>query len=137
MPCAGWHDGRKGIGYSNDDRRRLRAIHAAGGARCCLQVPNGLAAEQAALTEPLAVGLHAVANASGSRRDVPLVVGCGPVGLAVIAGAENDRPRTRSLPPTSRPHGAHWRAGWARTSSSIRPATSPFRELARGRRDDG
>jgi threonine dehydrogenase-like Zn-dependent dehydrogenase len=50
-----------------------------------LPVPNGLAPELAALTEPMAVGLHAVGLASLSSRDVPLVIGCGPVGLAVIA----------------------------------------------------
>jgi len=33
----------------------------------------------------MAVGLHAVAKARLERQDVPLVVGCGPVGLAVIA----------------------------------------------------
>ncbi len=37
-------------------------------------------------TEPIAVGWHAVQNARLTAEDVPLVVGCGPVGLAVIAG---------------------------------------------------
>jgi threonine dehydrogenase-like Zn-dependent dehydrogenase len=50
-----------------------------------LEVPNGLAAEHAALTEPLAVGIHAVAKANVCGDEVPLVIGCGPVGLAVIA----------------------------------------------------
>ena len=50
-----------------------------------LEVPNGLAAEHAALTEPLAVGVHAVAMAGIKGGEVPLVIGCGPVGLAVIA----------------------------------------------------
>src|SRR3954452_20099251 len=50
-----------------------------------LEVPNGLAAEHAALTEPLAVGMHAVAKANVRGGEVPLVIGCGPVGLAVIA----------------------------------------------------
>lgn len=48
-------------------------------------VPNGLDARRAALTEPLAVGLHAVNAARLSPGDVALVVGCGPIGLAVIA----------------------------------------------------
>ena len=51
-----------------------------------LEVPNGLPTEHAATTEPMAVGVHAVAKANVSARDVALVVGCGPVGLAVIAG---------------------------------------------------
>src|SRR5260221_12663108 len=51
-----------------------------------LEVPNGFPAEHAALTEPLAVGIHAVEKAALTRDDVPLVVGCGPVGLAAIVG---------------------------------------------------
>ena len=50
-----------------------------------LPVPNGLGTERAALTEPMAVGWHAVAMARLTAEDVPLVIGCGPVGLAVIA----------------------------------------------------
>jgi threonine dehydrogenase-like Zn-dependent dehydrogenase len=50
-----------------------------------LPVPNGLTTEHAALTEPMAVGLHAVAKARLETDDAPLVIGCGPVGLAVIA----------------------------------------------------
>jgi len=50
-----------------------------------IPVPNGLSAQRAALTEPLAVGVHAVAQADLEPGDVPLVLGCGPIGLAVIA----------------------------------------------------
>ena len=50
-----------------------------------LEVPNGLSTEHAALTEPMAVGFHAVEKARMQKDDVPLVLGCGPVGLAVIA----------------------------------------------------
>ena len=50
-----------------------------------LEVPNGLDPRHAALTEPMAVGLHAV-NKSGIRPgDGAVVLGSGPVGLAVIA----------------------------------------------------
>jgi len=50
-----------------------------------LEVPNGLDPRHAALTEPMAVGLHAV-NKSGIEQGTgALVLGCGPVGLAVIA----------------------------------------------------
>lgn len=51
-----------------------------------LEVPNGLSSDVAALTEPMAVGWHAVEQARLGADDVPLVIGCGPVGLAVIAG---------------------------------------------------
>ncbi|MBP7704696.1 MAG: zinc-binding dehydrogenase [Caulobacter sp.] len=50
-----------------------------------LEVPNGLSTEHAALTEPMAVGDHAVASAALDKNSVALVIGCGPVGLAVIA----------------------------------------------------
>jgi len=50
-----------------------------------LPVPSGLPTEHAALTEPMAVGLHAVNKARLEPDDAPLVIGCGPVGLAVIA----------------------------------------------------
>jgi threonine dehydrogenase-like Zn-dependent dehydrogenase len=49
-----------------------------------LPVPNGLAPEVAALTEPLAVGLHAVRRGEVGKGQVAIVIGCGPVGLAVI-----------------------------------------------------
>jgi 2-desacetyl-2-hydroxyethyl bacteriochlorophyllide A dehydrogenase len=50
-----------------------------------LPVPNGLPTEAAALTEPFAVGAHAVAKARLDPNSVAVVIGCGPVGLAVIA----------------------------------------------------
>jgi threonine dehydrogenase-like Zn-dependent dehydrogenase len=49
-----------------------------------LELPNGLTPERAVLTEPLAVGWHAVRRAQISKRDVAVVIGCGPVGLAVV-----------------------------------------------------
>ena len=48
-------------------------------------VPDSLATDLAALTEPLAVGEHAVGLARLEAGQPCLVVGCGPVGLAVIA----------------------------------------------------
>ena len=50
-----------------------------------LEVPNGLSSEQAALTEPLAVGEHAVVMGDVGKDQAFMVVGCGPVGLAVTA----------------------------------------------------
>jgi threonine dehydrogenase-like Zn-dependent dehydrogenase len=49
-----------------------------------LEVPNCLPTDKSALTEPFAVGAHAVAKAKLEPKSVSLVVGCGPVGLAVI-----------------------------------------------------
>ena len=50
-----------------------------------LPVPDDVPAAAAALTEPLAVGLHAVNRSGIAKGDVALVAGCGPIGLAVIA----------------------------------------------------
>lgn len=47
-------------------------------------VPDGLAPEVAVLTEPMAIGLHAVRRGEVAKDDVAIVIGCGPVGLAVV-----------------------------------------------------
>lgn len=49
-----------------------------------LAVPNGLGADVAALTEPMAVALHAVHRGEVGKRQLAIVIGCGPVGLGVI-----------------------------------------------------
>jgi threonine dehydrogenase-like Zn-dependent dehydrogenase len=49
------------------------------------EVPNGLDFRPAALTEPMAVGLHAVNKSKITAGEGALVLGCGPVGLACIA----------------------------------------------------
>jgi threonine dehydrogenase-like Zn-dependent dehydrogenase len=48
-----------------------------------LPVPNGLSPVTAALTEPMAVGWHAVRRGEVGKGTVAVVIGCGPVGLAV------------------------------------------------------
>ncbi len=50
-----------------------------------IKVPTGLPSHIAALTEPLAVGVHAVAKSRITGGDAALVIGLGPVGLACIA----------------------------------------------------
>ncbi|MBN8872804.1 MAG: zinc-binding dehydrogenase [Rhodospirillales bacterium] len=74
----------QGIGYSNDIAGGF-AQYMPLAERMLLPVPNGLPAAHAALTEPMAVGWHAVQAARLTPADLPLVIGCGPVGLAVIA----------------------------------------------------
>ncbi|HYC00163.1 MAG TPA: zinc-binding dehydrogenase [Candidatus Limnocylindrales bacterium] len=87
MPIAIGASGLQTIGYSNDlpggyaERMLLTEM-------LLLPVPNGLPAHRAALTEPMAVGVHAVAKANLQPDDVALVLGCGPIGLAVIAALE-------------------------------------------------
>jgi threonine dehydrogenase-like Zn-dependent dehydrogenase len=57
-----------------------------------LPIPNGLDHRHAALTEPMAVGLHAVNKSGIQPGETALVVGCGPIGIAVIAAL-----RTRGI----------------------------------------
>ncbi len=84
IPLAVGSNGVQGIGYSNDYPGGYGELMVLA-ELFVLPVPNGLATEHAALTEPMAVGVHAVAKARLAPEDAPLVVGCGPVGLAVIA----------------------------------------------------
>jgi threonine dehydrogenase-like Zn-dependent dehydrogenase len=48
-------------------------------------LPNGLSPGLGVLTEPMAVGYHAVRRSEIKKGDAAIVIGCGPVGLAVIA----------------------------------------------------
>ncbi len=84
MPILVRASGVSTVGYSNDDPggygEYMRLMES-----FLLSVPAGLSTDHAALTEPMAVGLHAVKKAQLTRDDAPLVIGCGPVGLAVIA----------------------------------------------------
>ena len=84
MPVMLSAEGFAAIGYSNQypGGYAERMLLTAG---LCLAVPAGLDPRLAALTEPMAVGLHAVAKSGIKPGDAALVLGCGPVGLAVIA----------------------------------------------------
>jgi threonine dehydrogenase-like Zn-dependent dehydrogenase len=84
MPVVQTPTGIVTIGYSSDLPGGF-AEHMLLSEALCLPVPNGLDAEHAALTEPLAVGEHAVAMAEPEADHAFMVIGCGPVGLAVIA----------------------------------------------------
>ena len=50
-----------------------------------LPIPNGLNPQYASLAEPMAVGLHAVNKSGIQPGDSALVLGCGPIGIAIIA----------------------------------------------------
>ena len=86
VPIVVGPTGVEQIGYSNVYPGAL-AEHMVLQEMLLLPVPDGLSTDLAALTEPLAVGEHAVglAGLSEGERRPCLVVGCGPVGLAVIA----------------------------------------------------
>jgi len=83
MPFVATPQGRRVPGYDNHypggyAEQMLLSPHA------LLRVPNGLEPKLAALTEPMAVGLHAVNRSSVSPNQAAIVVGAGPVGLAIV-----------------------------------------------------
>jgi threonine dehydrogenase-like Zn-dependent dehydrogenase len=84
IPAMLTMQGIKNLAYTNEFPAGYseRMLLTAG---LLLEVPNGLDAQRAALTEPMAVGLHGVNKSRIGGRDGALVLGCGPVGLAVIA----------------------------------------------------
>jgi threonine dehydrogenase-like Zn-dependent dehydrogenase len=49
-------------------------------AAMCIPLPDGISDEDAALSEPLAVGVHAVARAELSPLEPVIVIGAGPIG---------------------------------------------------------
>jgi threonine dehydrogenase-like Zn-dependent dehydrogenase len=89
MPMIVGPAGVQSIGYSNTypggyaERMVLSALLA-------LKVPDGLPPRLAALTEPMAVGRHAVNRAEMAPGGAALVLGCGPVGMAVVAALAAD-----------------------------------------------
>jgi threonine dehydrogenase-like Zn-dependent dehydrogenase len=84
IPMAIAGGGVQSIGYSNDYPGGYGELMALS-SMLALKVPNGLDSERAALTEPMAVGRHAVARSGIAAGTAAVVIGCGPVGLAVIA----------------------------------------------------
>ena len=84
MPVAFDGDGLHAVGYSNKYNggyAELMVLNEMLG----MKVPGDLPAHMAALTEPLAVGIHAVAKSRIAKGDAAIVIGAGPVGLACIA----------------------------------------------------
>lgn len=51
-----------------------------------MEIPSGLDDDMAAMTEPLAVGLEHARSGEPVKGDIPLIIGCGAIGLGVIAG---------------------------------------------------
>jgi len=84
MPVAFDNSGLHGIGFSNTYNggyAEMMVLNEMLG----IKVPAGLPTDLAALTEPLAVGVHAVAKSRIAVGDAAIVLGLGPVGLACIA----------------------------------------------------
>ncbi|MEO7369633.1 MAG: zinc-binding dehydrogenase [Ilumatobacteraceae bacterium] len=84
LPVAFDVAGLHAVGFSNiynGGYAELMVLNEMVGVR----VPTGLGAGIAAMTEPLAVGVHAVAKSRVTNNESAIVLGCGPVGLACIA----------------------------------------------------
>lgn len=73
------------IGFAGQDTPGAYAERMVLSEALLIPVPEQLPTEVAALTEPLAVALRSVNRVDTAADDVPLVLGCGPIGLAVIA----------------------------------------------------
>lgn len=96
-----------------------------------LPIPNGLDLKHAALTEPMAVGLHAVNKSNIAVNETALVLGCGPIGIAIVAAlrargvetivASDFSPKRRELAAAM---GAHQTldAGQGSPFDSVKPA---------------
>jgi len=79
-------------------------------AKQALRVPDDLGLREAALTEPLAVGAHAVLLAGSIVGARVLVIGAGPIGLAVSAFAQFAGARqvgVSEIDPTRRQRAVH------------------------------
>ena len=73
---VGAYSNTYGGGYA--ELMRLSAMTA-------IKIPDGLNPRHAALTEPMAVGLHAVNRSGIKQGEAAVVLGAGPVGLACIS----------------------------------------------------
>lgn len=84
FPITFDEQGVHGVGFSNKYPGGYSEMLVAN-EMMAIKVPNGLSHELAAMTEPLAVGVHAVAKSRIAPGDAALIIGLGPVGLACIA----------------------------------------------------
>ena len=84
FPLLRQDEGVHGIGLSTEAPGAY-AEHLLVEESLTVPVPNGLPPDLSALTEPMAVGWHAVRRGEVKKGTVAIVVGCGPVGLSVIS----------------------------------------------------
>lgn len=82
---------------------------------CCFPIPDAMTLQQAALSEPLAIGLYAARLAELSPSSRIGILGCGPIGMSVLLCARNDGVAsalvTDLIPARlemARAHGADW-----------------------------
>jgi 2-desacetyl-2-hydroxyethyl bacteriochlorophyllide A dehydrogenase len=103
LSCGKCHACRKGKTNCCETLACL-GVHADGGMRELIALPlerlhksSKLSLDQLALVEPLGIGAHAVDRSELRQGDEALVVGAGPIGLAVTQFALARRARVRVL----------------------------------------
>lgn len=103
LNCGDCHACRAGKGNCCE-RLRVLGVHTDGGMQTYLAVPldyvhksESLSLDQLALVEPLSIGAHAVVRSGLRPGDDVLVVGAGPIGLAVTQFALAAGGRVRVL----------------------------------------
>lgn len=89
LPVILTGDGHRAVGYSTDYPggygERMVLMSA-----LCRKAPDGVDPRHVALTEPMSVGFHAVAKSGIAPGEAAVVLGCGPIGLAVIAALNHE-----------------------------------------------
>jgi L-iditol 2-dehydrogenase len=96
IPC--WHCDRCEAGHPNLCRNlKFMGLYPDDGAlqeyfavpaRCCFPIPDSLTLEEGALLEPLGVAIHAVDLGKLEVARSVAILGCGPIGLLVLALAK-------------------------------------------------
>ncbi len=92
--------------------------------RLLVRLPDGLALDHAALTEPLAVAVHDVRRGQVRRGERVLVVGGGPIGLLIACVATAERADVLISEPNPYRRGVAERLGIA----TVDPATTDVAE---------
>jgi 2-desacetyl-2-hydroxyethyl bacteriochlorophyllide A dehydrogenase len=91
-PCVNFAQSRgsctKGISVGLGQSHGAYAEYVRIGAGSAYRLPDNVSFREGAMVEPLAVGLHAVDMAKMARGATVLVIGAGPVGLAVMLWAK-------------------------------------------------
>ncbi|HXL99850.1 MAG TPA: zinc-binding dehydrogenase [Rhizomicrobium sp.] len=91
-PCLNFSQGRglcmKGVSIGLGQSPGAYADYVRLGAGSAFRLPDSVSFREGAMVEPLAVGLHAVDMARMARGATVLVIGAGPVGLAVMLWAK-------------------------------------------------
>lgn len=93
MPCGHCQECRSGRAHTCYNLRFLGCPGQASGclseyivmpAECCFPIPEGMSLEEAAIVEPLSIGIYAVRLSGAARGKRAAILGCGPIGLSVL-----------------------------------------------------